>query len=67
LELGKYIENLLMNLKAFDFQIGAVSDDIKFTVRDDDVTTTEIVGSVSLKCSSLCYNNGVRDWVSHKF
>jgi hypothetical protein len=31
-------------------------------VKDDDVIGAKLVGSTAFKCSSLCINNGVRDW-----
>ena len=42
-------------------------DDIKISVLDDDVTSADHVGSITMKVSSLAYNNGVRDWVRKEF
>lgn len=48
--------------QSFDFTITSTSDDIVFRVMDDDVTTSDLVGQTTIKCSSLCINNGVNEW-----
>lgn len=38
-------------------------DELTITVMDEDVTSDDKVGIAQVKLSSLCINNGVRDWV----
>lgn len=53
--------------QAFDFQIGSISDEIHLEVKDDDVIGAEMIGQATIKASSLCINNGVRDWFTVEY
>ena len=46
----------------FEIKIGSVQDDMQFYVKDNDVIGAKEIGSAIIKASSLCINNGVRDW-----
>jgi len=46
----------------FDFQVGSLQDELRLKVMDEDVGTDDVVGMANLKLSSLCINNGVREW-----
>lgn len=37
-----------------------MNDDITMTVYDEDVTSDDMIGSSTIKLSSLCVNGGVR-------
>ena len=37
-------------------------DDITLTVFDEDVTTSDTVGTATIKASSLCVPGGIDDW-----
>ena len=39
-------------------------DELTITVMDEDVTSDDRVGIAQVKLSSLCINNGVKDWVN---
>lgn len=47
---------------SFDIQLGSINDDIQMKVKDDDMIGSKMIGEANLKASSLCINNGVRDW-----
>lgn len=51
----------------FDIPIGALSDDMQFYVKDNDVVGATEIGSAIIKASSLCINNGVRDWFTFNY
>ena len=53
--------------QAFDLQIGSISDDIAFEVKDNDTVGATLIGGATIKASALCYNNGVRDWFTVEF
>lgn len=38
-------------------------DSLTITIMDEDVASDDKVGIADIKLSSLCINNGVRDWV----
>ena len=46
----------------FTFFLEALWHEIKFTVRDEEVFGSRKIGQVVVKASSLCFNNGVREW-----
>ena len=61
-------------LQDFTFSVGSLQDELKLWVMDEDVGTDDKVrniyidkffkvGMAVIKLSSLCINNGVRDWV----
>ena len=52
---------------SFDFKIGAISDELKFFCKDDDVIGAKLIGEATIKASSLCFNNGVRDWFTFEY
>jgi Ca2+-dependent lipid-binding protein len=51
----------------FEIQIGSTSDEIQFFLKDNDLIGATQIGSTILKASSLCINNGVKDWFSFTF
>lgn len=53
--------------QAFDINIGSISDDIHFEVKDNDTVGATIIGAATIKASALCYNNGVRDWFTIEY
>eukprot|EP00347_Sterkiella_histriomuscorum_P008348 403345445 len=44
--------------------VGGLNDDLTLKVMDEDVTKDDFIGMTLIKMSSLCINNGVRDWFS---
>ena len=46
----------------FDIDVKYIGDDMSVTVFDEDVTTSDTVGSTSIKISALCTNGGLDDW-----
>lgn len=53
--------------QAFDINIGSISDDIHFEVKDNDTIGATVIGTATIKASSLCFNNGVRDWFTFEY
>lgn len=53
--------------QAFDLQIGSTSDELSFEVKDNDTIGATLIGSATIKASSLCFNNGVRDWFTFDY
>ena len=51
----------------FDIPIGALSDDMHFFVKDNDIVGATEIGSAIIKASSFCINNGVRDWFTFNY
>jgi Ca2+-dependent lipid-binding protein len=51
----------------FDIPIGSVQDDLEFHLKDNNVIGAEEIGSSILKASSLCINNGVREWFTFTY
>ena len=39
-----------------------MSDEFTIEVKDQDVLSSSLIGMTKVKASSLCINNGVRDW-----
>ena len=48
--------------QVFDIDVKYIGDDMTVTVFDEDVTTSDLVGSAEFKISSLCVNGGLDDW-----
>ena len=46
----------------FDIDVKYIGDDMEVIVWDEDVTTSDKVGSAVIKLSSLCVGNGLDDW-----
>ncbi len=53
--------------QTFNFQIASVADDFKFEVKDNDTFGATLIGAATIKASSFCINNGVRDWFTFEF
>ena len=53
--------------QTFTYQLGSISDDIRFEVKDQDVLSATLIGEATIKASSFCINNGVRDWFTFSF
>ena len=47
---------------SFELQLGSVSDEIQFYIKDNDMIGATEIGNVIMKASQLCINNGVREW-----
>ena len=47
---------------SFDFELQSVKDDLEIQVKDKNLIGAEMIGGGVMKASSLCINNGVRDW-----
>jgi Ca2+-dependent lipid-binding protein len=47
---------------SFDINLGSVSDELNFEVRDDEVMTSRVIGVMHVKGSALAINGGVREW-----
>ena len=52
---------------SFDIEIGSMSDELQFFVKDNDMIGATEIGSTIMKASQLCINNGVRDWFTFTF
>jgi Ca2+-dependent lipid-binding protein len=50
--------------QTFDIDVKYLGDDMKVTVWDEDVTTSDHVGATEIKISSLCVNKGLDEWFS---
>lgn len=48
--------------ETFDIEVKYVGDDLDIEVRDEDVTTSDLVGSLHIKLSSLCMGGGLDEW-----
>jgi Ca2+-dependent lipid-binding protein len=48
--------------ESFDFDVKYIGDNLSLTVFDQDVTSDDKVGEVSIKISSLCTNGGIDEW-----
>ena len=44
-----------------------IGDDITVTVFDEDVTTSDLVGSTTFKISALCAAGGLDEWFSIQY
>lgn len=53
--------------ETFTLQLGSVSDELHFEVKDDDTIGATLIGQATIKASSLCINNGVRDWFTFEY
>ena len=51
----------------FDLPIGDTSDELHFSVKVSDVFTSELIGSVTIKTSDFCINNGFREWFTIEY
>jgi len=47
--------------------VANMSDDVKLSVYDEDVTSDDFIGSVFVKMSSFCHGgaSGTSEWVTH--
>ena len=48
--------------ETFDIPVKYVGDDLNIQVLDEDLTKSDLVGSTSIKMTSLCCNGGMDDW-----
>ena len=51
----------------FDIDVKYVGDEMSLTVYDKDLTKSDMVGTTSVKLSSLCVNGGLDDWFTIQF
>ena len=51
----------------FEIALGSISDELNFECKDNEVIGARPIGSAIIKGSSLCINNGVRDWFTIYF
>ena len=51
----------------FEIALGSISDELNFECKDNEVIGARSIGSAVIKGSSLCINNGVRDWFTIYF
>lgn len=49
-------------MQFFDIDVKYIGDDMTLTVFDEDVTSSDKVGSAVIKLSSLCVNGGLDEW-----
>lgn len=48
--------------ETFDFSVKYVGDDLQIECLDEDVTSSDLIGSCTIKLSSLCLNGGMDEW-----
>lgn len=48
--------------ETFDIDVKYVGDDLSIEVLDEDVTTSDLIGSCIIKVSGLCMNGGMDEW-----
>ena len=48
--------------ESFDLRVKYVGDDMKISVFDEDLTKSDLVGSLEMKVSSLCVESGIKEW-----
>lgn len=53
--------------ETFDIMVKYVGDDLHIDVMDEDVTTSDEIGSATIKLSSLCMNGGMDEWFDIQF
>eukprot|EP00347_Sterkiella_histriomuscorum_P015856 403355426 len=46
----------------FTIHVSSMNDEIRLKVMDQDFGPDDVVGVANIKVSSLCFNNGVKDW-----
>ena len=46
----------------FEIKVTNMSKELRFSVFDEDVTSSDKIGYVVLKYGALCFNNGINDW-----
>ena len=46
----------------FDIDVKYIGDDLKLTVLDEDVASSDVVGETTIKLSALCVNGGLDEW-----
>lgn len=54
-------------LQAFDIDVKYVGDDMTLSVFDEDVTSSDLVGTATVKLSALCVNGGLDEWYQVQF
>jgi Ca2+-dependent lipid-binding protein len=53
--------------ETFDLDIRYIGDDLQLDVMDEDIMSSERVGSAIVKISALCTNGGVDEWFDVQF
>ena len=48
--------------QTFNIDVKYIGDDLNVTVYDEDITTSDTVGSAQIKLSALCVNGGLDEW-----
>jgi Ca2+-dependent lipid-binding protein len=48
--------------ETFDIDVKYIGDDLLIECLDEDVTTSDLIGSTNIKLSSLCMNGGMDEW-----
>lgn len=48
--------------ETIDIDVKYIGDDLNIEVLDEDVTTSDLVGSTTIKLSALCMNGGMDEW-----
>jgi len=48
--------------ETYDIEVKYIGDDMTIEVRDEDVTSSDLIGSTVIKLSSLCANGGLDEW-----
>ena len=48
--------------QAFDIDVRYIGDDMTIKVMDEDVTSSDTIGTATIKCSALCAGTGIDDW-----
>ena len=45
-----------------EIDVKYIGDDIKLTVKDENVTDDDLIGETEIKVSALCFPGGIDDW-----
>ncbi|TNV71889.1 hypothetical protein FGO68_gene14958 [Halteria grandinella] len=53
-----------MGFQSFDFTVNSQNDEILIKCFDSDPGKDDFVGQCRIKVSTLCINNGVREWIN---
>lgn len=48
--------------ETINVQVKYIGDDFTIDVLDEDLTSSDLVGSCSIKISALCVNGGISEW-----
>ena len=53
--------------QAFEIDVRYIGDDMTIKVMDEDVTSSDTVGTATIKCSALCSGSGIDEWFQINF